>query len=119
MNCGINSIAGSSGMNNVTDNTTVSTTTEALKHGHNEQQTNLTLTNEVQMSIAQRRHHTRRLKRNRKNYWHWDKKTPGELGVLVDTPHPCSCRGCGNQRKREGETRQEQIARIRDREVMG
>ena len=63
------------------------------------------------MSIAQRRHHTRRLKRNRKNYWHWNEKTPGELGVLVNTPHPCSCRSCGNQRKWEGETKQEKIDR--------
>jgi len=69
------------------------------------------------MSRALRRHHTRRLKHNRKNYY--DRELIGrDLGKVVSTPHPCSARCCGNQRKWEGETRQEQIARIREREMM-
>ncbi len=29
------------------------------------------------------------------------------IGFWATTPQPCSCMGCGNQRKYEGETRQE------------
>lgn len=70
------------------------------------------------MPRALRRHHTRRLKRNRKDYWFGD-MNKRQLGKVVTTPHPCSCRSCGNQRKWEGETRQEQIARINEQEDTG
>lgn len=34
------------------------------------------------------------------------------IGRHATTPHPCSCRACGNQRKYEGETRQEKRAKL-------
>lgn len=51
------------------------------------------------MSIAIRRHHATRLKKVRKLYWHWNDKTPRQLGILVNTPTVCSCWMCGNDRK--------------------
>ncbi len=33
--------------------------------------------------------------------------SPGKLGVVARTPHPCSCEGCGNQRFWYGPTMQE------------
>lgn len=62
---------------------------------------------------ALRRHHTRRLKNNRKNYYGRALKHGSELGKVVTTPQVCSCWGCGNQRFIEGETRQEIISRLR------
>lgn len=59
------------------------------------------------MKRAIRRHHYQRLKRNRRAYWHVD-LTPREIGMVVTTPHPCSCAGgCGHQRKVYGPTVQE------------
>lgn len=55
---------------------------------------------------ALRRHHRARLKKNRRYYWgreglaDW---TPCSLGKAIDTPHPCSCLGCGNSRRWLGE----------------
>lgn len=51
---------------------------------------------------AERRHHARRVKANRKKYWSWEPKTPKQLGILSRTPCLCSCWMCGNQRKRWG-----------------
>jgi hypothetical protein len=58
------------------------------------------------MSRALRRHHTARLKSNRRQWWGQtlDKK---QLGKVVDTPTPCSCSMCANRRHLEGETIQE------------
>lgn len=62
------------------------------------------------MARALRRHHTRRLKAKRRVYWghhrggayalEW---TARQLGMVVATPHPCSCLGCGNERRWTGE----------------
>lgn len=52
---------------------------------------------------AIRRHHYDRLKKTRKNYWGrtWNNHPmdEGQLGVVANTPTPCSCFGCGNPRK--------------------
>jgi hypothetical protein len=52
---------------------------------------------------ALRRHHYQRLKNKRKRYW--DRSVDleqRELGMVVSTPHPCSCWLCNKQRKRFG-----------------
>lgn len=63
---------------------------------------------------AERRVKYVRLKDRRINerYWgrgrgphHWDAR---QLGISVDTPHPCSCLFCGNRRRFEGQTRRAQ-----------
>lgn len=51
------------------------------------------------MSIAIRRHHRARLRKARKLYWHWNEKTPRQLGILANTPATCSCWMCGNWRR--------------------
>ena len=65
------------------------------------------------MTRALRRHHSRRLKRNRKNYYNRI-LTPRQLGMAVTTPQVCSCWACGNQRILDGETRQELLSRLRE-----
>ena len=52
------------------------------------------------MKRAQRRHHIRRLIAKRKDYWGTRKedKTPGRLRMLANTPTPCSCQMCCNER---------------------
>jgi hypothetical protein len=61
-----------------------------------------------------RRHHRERLKRNRMN--HWGMWRPGvrdarRLGMVTQTPAPCSCWCCGNPRRvfkgKDVSTRQE------------
>lgn len=67
------------------------------------------------MKRAIRRHHRERLKAKRKRYWGYPQKyydgrllmSAQQLSVVTRTPHPCSCRGCGNQRQFEGRTLQE------------
>jgi len=53
------------------------------------------------MQTAIRRHHYRRLQKKRSEYWfgYETKHSPRESGMIVSTPHPCSCLGCGNLRK--------------------
>lgn len=78
------------------------------------------------MSRAIRRHHYRRLQKKRKSYWGGSFGTKTEvrymhteayrLGVLVSTPHPCSCIGCGNKRRIEGPSMQERRAAISAKE---
>ena len=68
---------------------------------------------------AIRRHHTSRLKKARRNYWGRREMTPAELGTVARTPQVCSCRGCGNQRKYEGETLQEKRSRLAINEMAG
>ena len=48
---------------------------------------------------AIRRAHRERLLKKRLKYWGSMHKTPTQLGILVNTPTPCSCRICGNPRK--------------------
>jgi hypothetical protein len=64
---------------------------------------------------AERRHHVQRLKRNRRNYWGYPRRTyplgvdaapvarepmeAKQLGMVVHTPQLCSCSGCGNTRR--------------------
>lgn len=58
------------------------------------------------MNSAIRRHHYRRLQKKRKGYWYsidGRKLSAAELGIVVATPQPCSCRGCGNPRKHENQ----------------
>jgi len=61
-----------------------------------------------------RRHHRERLKKKRRYYWNRDlyNESSKVLGQVVNTPHPCSCPGCGNARKYLGPTRQER--RLKD-----
>lgn len=60
---------------------------------------------------AVRRHHIERLKAKRKGYWGYphhygiwapEQMDARQLGKVAQYPQPCSCRGCGNQRKWEG-----------------
>ena len=69
---------------------------------------------------AVRRHHIKRLKSKRKLYWGYHRDSwgsepkplmaPQQLGKVVQYPQPCSCWGCGNQRKCEGLARDEQCS---------
>ena len=64
------------------------------------------------MGISERRYHRERLKKKRQNYWGFNSQHRGaatirQLGILVNTPKPCSCWMCRNRRKDEGETIQE------------
>ena len=54
-----------------------------------------------------RRHHLRRLKIKRAGYWGGTQKSARELGVVANTPTPCSCWMYGNRRAREGQALQE------------
>lgn len=63
------------------------------------------------MNRAERRHHRQRLKNKRRYYWGRDMKNePKYLAQVVNTPHPCSCLFCGNERKHSGKTMQERKA---------
>ena len=53
---------------------------------------------------AQRRHHTQRLKQNRRKYWGSKSDDQRLLGLAFSTPKPCSCWMCGNPRKHWGES---------------
>lgn len=70
---------------------------------------------------AQRRHHRARLKKARKAYWGFgfcggggclsrEHMDPRRLGMVINTPKPCSCATCGNRRFHEGVTLQERKA---------
>lgn len=74
---------------------------------------------EKDMNRAARRHHTARLKHNRRFYHGRDLAHDAiELGRTVTTPATCSCAGCGNPRKFHGErTVQEQRAMQRGAEA--
>jgi hypothetical protein len=48
---------------------------------------------------SKRRFHRDRLKSNRSWYWYWGKKSPEHLGMLANTPTPCSKWCGGNPRK--------------------
>jgi hypothetical protein len=50
---------------------------------------------------SERRHHIERLKKNRKIHW-GRKLNKAELGLVVNTPTPCSCPACGNPRRHFG-----------------
>lgn len=59
---------------------------------------------------ALRRHHNRRLKKNRSCYWGYGPSgylgktmSAAVRGKALNTPHPCSCMGCGNSRRWLGE----------------
>ena len=56
---------------------------------------------------AERRHHYQRLKKTRKHYWapmEGEVNSDKKLGMLANTPAPCSGECCGNPRKFYGET---------------
>lgn len=63
-----------------------------------------------------RRHHNSRLKAKRRFHFGRDlRQEPKTLGKIVDTPCPCSCRMCGNPRRKQGQiTRQEQSLHKQD-----
>lgn len=50
-------------------------------------------------SRSQRISDSKRLKRNRQNYWSTSPKNPVQMGLLLNTPAICSCPMCGNPRK--------------------
>ena len=62
--------------------------------------------NDIGDKRAIRRAHSMRLRNKRKHYWGGN-SNPKRMGILNTTPQRCSCLGCGNERKYEGETRQE------------
>lgn len=63
------------------------------------------------MNRAERRQHRERLKKKRRFNWGRDlSKEPKYLAMAVNTPHPCSCLCCGNERKHSGDTMQERRA---------
>lgn len=51
------------------------------------------------MTIEIRRHHRQRLKAKRSYHWGRDISKTHEISKVVDTPTPCSCYMCGNERK--------------------
>ena len=55
------------------------------------------------MNSAIRRYHYRRVQKARSDYWFGReiKHSPQQAGMIIATPHPCLCRGCGNPRKHE------------------
>lgn len=53
------------------------------------------------MKRALRRHHAKRLKKNRKQHWGMPLE-PKALGRVLNTATPCSCWMCGNPRRRFG-----------------
>lgn len=56
------------------------------------------------MNRAIRRHHSNRLKQNRRYYHGQDKaEVPRNLGMVVTTAALCSCAMCGNPRKYFGD----------------
>ncbi len=60
---------------------------------------------------ALRRHDRARLRKNRRHYWGGNaNECAAKQGMVTETPHPCSCWLCGNQRKHFGATVQEQRA---------
>ena len=65
---------------------------------------------------AERRHHYHRLKEKRKKYWlytgwiDWE-DTDTRLGRLTETPKPCSCYMCMNQRHNDWLPHKERITR--------
>jgi hypothetical protein len=58
-------------------------------------------------SRALKLHHAKRIKNNRKHYWGGTGKGLRKLGILLNTPKPCSCMMCRNKRSYEGKTLQE------------
>jgi hypothetical protein len=55
------------------------------------------------MSRALRRHHAARLKKARRFYQGRDLRAlPREAGMVLNTPHPCSCWVCGHRRQHLG-----------------
>lgn len=57
---------------------------------------------------AIRRYHIARLKQLRGHYWSgFAKDSPRTLGMVVQTPHACSCHMCRNPRKSVGGSMQE------------
>jgi hypothetical protein len=55
---------------------------------------------------ALRRHHRKRLQKARAGYWGMKRwagifgpPEPRQMGMVVDTPTPCSCWMCGNPRR--------------------
>lgn len=57
-------------------------------------------------SRSERRHHTGRLKNNRKMYWRVNELlSEKHLGMAVQYPKSCSCHMCGNPRKYEKQER--------------
>jgi hypothetical protein len=69
-------------------------------------------------SRRQRRANRDKIKSLRANYWgHGVPLTPRLLGIVADTPKPCSCWLCGNPRHHYNEvTRQEQVAVLRQQD---
>jgi hypothetical protein len=59
------------------------------------------------MSRCMKFHHQKRIKNNRREYWGEVNKDERRLGILLNTPKPCSCFMCRNRRKDEGLTLQE------------
>ena len=53
--------------------------------------------------ISEKRHQRFRLLKNRKRYFgrRLDLEAGHAWQMAVNTPHPCSCRGCGNPRHHE------------------
>jgi hypothetical protein len=66
---------------------------------------------------AVRRHHAKRLKKNRQRYWSWDKDlmTPRLLGIVLHTPKVCSCGMCGNPRKWSQQRSIQELAMFQDK----
>lgn len=58
------------------------------------------------MNRATRRHHYERMKAKairRERMRHMPRLDPRRIGLLANTPHPCSCYACGNPRRHFGE----------------
>jgi hypothetical protein len=70
------------------------------------------------MSRTLKIHHRQRLSKKRQLHFSRDLTTnPKELAKTINTPTPCSCWMCGNQRKHHGLTLQEQKMLIKFTEI--
>ena len=69
------------------------------------------------MSRALKFHHRQRLQQNRRWYWGRDlSEDPKRLAEMINTPKPCSCLFCGNERAHAGDTMQERKADLQLKE---
>lgn len=66
------------------------------------------------MTRALKFHHRERLKKKRSHWWGRNiSNDPAALGKAVNTPTPCSCWMCGNDRRIHGPTVQERRVQIK------
>lgn len=66
---------------------------------------------------AEAERHKARVRRWLARWRFFKADTPDRVGRRARTPHPCSCLGCGNERRHLGPTLQELRAAVSDRDI--